>query len=172
MSQYEGACSIRDDSVTPGAGAAMWSLWQIGELGMMAYRSAFGDWSYVNNNDLQLIINGHARWIKEFIAIGWDVYLVSILFHEITGSRPTTLIRVSATRASDNPSLYLTRSHICLSPDNCVTKVSSEGGYENLVDHFGCGLRINFGGFFFNGFKSWSQPYRTSRSPKCKVGNQ
>jgi len=38
---------------------------------------------------LQAIIDGYAKLVKEFLDIGWDGYLFSVMFHQLAGSKET-----------------------------------------------------------------------------------
>jgi len=58
------------------------------------FSSASNDCHYINTQDIQRIIDGWTQLIQGFFDQGWDVYLVSILFHQLAGSRKTKIIQM------------------------------------------------------------------------------
>jgi hypothetical protein len=57
--------------------------------------STSNDCHYISNKDIQRIIDGWTDWMQGFINKGWDAYMVSILFHELAGSRKTKLLQMN-----------------------------------------------------------------------------
>ena len=45
------------------------------------------DYGFHSTRYLQLTIEAHAQWIKEFLGLGWDGYLFTVMFHNLPGSR-------------------------------------------------------------------------------------
>src|SRR5580704_9977355 len=58
------------------------------------YSSASNDCHYISTQDIQRIIDGWTHLIQGFVDKGWDAYLVSILFHQLAGSRKTKIIQM------------------------------------------------------------------------------
>lgn len=59
------------------------------------YNNAFGNCHNVSQNDIEDIIEGWRRLIMRYLKKGWDAYLVSLLFHEIPGSRDSKIIQMN-----------------------------------------------------------------------------
>jgi hypothetical protein len=58
------------------------------------YPSASNDCHYISTQDIQRIIDGWTQMIQGFVDQGWDAYLVSVLFHQLAGSRKTKIIQM------------------------------------------------------------------------------
>ena len=58
------------------------------------FSSAFNDCHYISTQDIQRIIDGWTQLIQGFVDQGWDAYLVSVLFHQLAGSRKTKIIQM------------------------------------------------------------------------------
>ena len=57
--------------------------------------SASDECHYISNEDIQRIIDGWTDWMQGFINKGWNAYLVSVLFHQLAGSRKTKLLQMN-----------------------------------------------------------------------------
>lgn len=57
--------------------------------------STSNDSHYINNKDIQRIIDGWTHWIRSFMEKGWEAYMVSVLFHQLAGSRKTKLLQMN-----------------------------------------------------------------------------
>jgi hypothetical protein len=53
--------------------------------------NTFNDRHYISSNELNEIIRGHEHWIRCFMDNDWDAYLISVLFHQLPGSRKAKL---------------------------------------------------------------------------------
>lgn len=56
-----------------------------------------GKWSTTSNSDqhqFQLTLNGYTQLVTDRIKQGWSCYLVTILFQQLPGSRPTIISRM------------------------------------------------------------------------------
>jgi len=59
------------------------------------FSSASNDCHYINTQDIQRIIDAWTQLIQGFVDQGWDAYLVSVLFHQLAGSRKTKIIQMN-----------------------------------------------------------------------------
>jgi hypothetical protein len=59
------------------------------------FSSASNDCHYINTQDIQSIIDAWTQLIQGFVDQGWDAYLVSVLFHQLAGSRKTKIIQMN-----------------------------------------------------------------------------
>ena len=56
--------------------------------------NTFNNHNYISSNELNEIIRGHEQWIRWFIDNDWDAYLISVLFHQLPGSREAKLAQM------------------------------------------------------------------------------
>jgi hypothetical protein len=56
--------------------------------------NTFNYHNYISSNALNEIIRGHEHWIRCFIDNDWDAYLISVLFHQLPGSREAKLAQM------------------------------------------------------------------------------
>jgi hypothetical protein len=67
----------------------MWELWKKWNFSSMSASRSNGSngYTYITTNDLKELIEGWTALVSSYTDEGWDAYLVSILFHEMAGSR-------------------------------------------------------------------------------------
>jgi hypothetical protein len=53
------------------------------------------DYRYESTACLQAIVDGYKQTIDNFMDRGWDGYMVSVLFHQLPGSRKTQLLQMN-----------------------------------------------------------------------------
>jgi len=65
-------------------------------INVMFPRASNNDDNYSSNSTkhLQSIIDAHANWIQEFLDLGWNGYLFSVMFHQLAGSKETMKIQM------------------------------------------------------------------------------
>jgi hypothetical protein len=64
------------------------------KIGHFMY-STSNDCHYISNKEIQKIIDGWTHWIRSFVDMGWDAYMVTVLFHQVAGSRKTKLLQMN-----------------------------------------------------------------------------
>jgi hypothetical protein len=52
------------------------------------------DYSLDSTRHLQAIIAAHVDWIQGYLELGWDGYLVTVMFHNLSGSKSTKIIQM------------------------------------------------------------------------------
>jgi hypothetical protein len=52
------------------------------------------DYGFHSTVHLKAIVDAFGQWTKEYLDMGWDGYLVSIMFHDLAGSRETKVIQM------------------------------------------------------------------------------
>lgn len=58
------------------------------------FKSTFNDCHYISDNDVTEIIDAWRQMIVGHLIKGWDAYLVSVLFHEIAGSKDAKKVQM------------------------------------------------------------------------------
>lgn len=52
------------------------------------------DYGFDSTAHLKAIVEGYGKWVRKYLDMGWDGYLVQVMFHDLAGSKETKIIQM------------------------------------------------------------------------------